>query len=65
VTPNVIIAVIVIVKIKVSEHDTAATIAVEDDDDSVAKYSIILKEFGRNYKLVNCTTLHLLLLAYC
>jgi len=57
VTPNVIIAVIVRVKIKVSEHDIVAIIAVEDDDDSVAKVLYSIKQFGRNYKLMNHTTL--------
>ena len=45
---------------EISEHDTVVNIAVEDDDDSVAKVLYSIKEFGRNYKLVNCTTLTLL-----
>ena len=40
VTPNVVIAVKVSVKMKVSEHDTVVT--VNDDDDSATKSSIIL-----------------------
>jgi len=37
VTPNVVIAVIVSVKMKVSEHDIVATITVNDDDDPATK----------------------------
>ena len=39
---NVTIAVIVSVKMKVSEHDIVATITVDDDDNSVGKYNICI-----------------------
>ena len=39
---NVIIAVIVSVNMKVSEHDIVATITVDDDDNSVRKYNICI-----------------------
>ena len=50
---NVTIAVIVSVKMKVSEHDIVATITVDDDDNSVGKYNICIPVRKLKFQLQN------------